>query len=653
MTGGLFNAFGNARLNEAGEVLFWARRTANIAGGNDECENAIPIGLGPTLFTTRDATDSLPFSCAWHSDVWFEFTDVSGNPSTQVRFSVTGADFTQPGAEIFGGACGELVPLGCSTATEIATVVFSEGMRTVKVRVGSTFATANQSGEAVLVVHQYSPAIGPLPSTSVTDGALWSDAGAIGDSTPILQEGSVVAFDPTLIHESMSIAAFTDFGSAITVGLQAMPLYINSRAAVMSLETGTVGVGVIALDPVPPATPPPPPYLPVVPGPASLSAEGDAAYALLDGSSVVYGETVHLTGTAAPGFDLQRWRNFDQPSQSRSGNIAWRSRLEGDGVNESNDVALWKDAGDAGGGIGPQLVARTGNPAPMAKPGVVFAQIGADVGVGDTGGTAFWGEVSGAGVDASNRAGIWSDRGGTLAPVVRAGSPAGESGQAGAVFSTFSRRPMMNNAGDIAVLAFVAGGDTTIQDNSGLWLFRADGTRRLVVREGQAVPGVAEGVVFNSLSDPVINDRGDLAFLATLRGGDVLPTTAQVLFFAGAGRGLVQVARAGDAVDVGGSSRTVREILFGSGRPQGGHGQFNSDAVLLYELVFTDRSRGLFKTAVICPADFDGSGIVLVPDIFAYLSAWFGQLPSAEWDGVPGIDASDIFAFLAQWFEGC
>ncbi len=54
-----------------------------------------------------------------------------------------------------------------------------------------------------------------------------------------------------------------------------------------------------------------------------------------------------------------------------------------------------------------------------------------------------------------------------------------------------------------------------------------------------------------------------------------------------------------------------------------------------------------------CLADFDGNGAVQVPDIFAYLSAWFGNNPSADIDGTPGIGVPDIFAFLSLWFAGC
>ncbi len=54
-----------------------------------------------------------------------------------------------------------------------------------------------------------------------------------------------------------------------------------------------------------------------------------------------------------------------------------------------------------------------------------------------------------------------------------------------------------------------------------------------------------------------------------------------------------------------------------------------------------------------CPADFDQNGVREVPDIFAFLSAFFAGDPSAEFDGQPGISVPDIFAFLSLWFAGC
>jgi len=42
-----------------------------------------------------------------------------------------------------------------------------------------------------------------------------------------------------------------------------------------------------------------------------------------------------------------------------------------------------------------------------------------------------------------------------------------------------------------------------------------------------------------------------------------------------------------------------------------------------------------------------------VPDIFAFLSAWFGQQPAADFDANGTIGVPDIFAFLSAWFAGC
>jgi hypothetical protein len=50
------------------------------------------------------------------------------------------------------------------------------------------------------------------------------------------------------------------------------------------------------------------------------------------------------------------------------------------------------------------------------------------------------------------------------------------------------------------------------------------------------------------------------------------------------------------------------------------------------------------------PADFDGNGSIGVPDIFAYLSAWFAGDVRADVDGIAGIGVPDIFAFLSLWF---
>jgi hypothetical protein len=52
-----------------------------------------------------------------------------------------------------------------------------------------------------------------------------------------------------------------------------------------------------------------------------------------------------------------------------------------------------------------------------------------------------------------------------------------------------------------------------------------------------------------------------------------------------------------------------------------------------------------------CIADWTVDGIVNVPDIFAFLSDWFGGNADVNGDGVTTVP--DIFAFLSLWFAGC
>ena len=54
-----------------------------------------------------------------------------------------------------------------------------------------------------------------------------------------------------------------------------------------------------------------------------------------------------------------------------------------------------------------------------------------------------------------------------------------------------------------------------------------------------------------------------------------------------------------------------------------------------------------------CLADFNGVGGVGVPDIFAFLAAWFASSPEADVNAVVGVSVPDIFFFLSAWFAGC
>lgn len=58
-------------------------------------------------------------------------------------------------------------------------------------------------------------------------------------------------------------------------------------------------------------------------------------------------------------------------------------------------------------------------------------------------------------------------------------------------------------------------------------------------------------------------------------------------------------------------------------------------------------------TAPDCIADFDGSGVVSVQDIFDFLSAYFSGNLAADVNHVDGVTVQDIFDFLGAYFAGC
>jgi hypothetical protein len=54
-----------------------------------------------------------------------------------------------------------------------------------------------------------------------------------------------------------------------------------------------------------------------------------------------------------------------------------------------------------------------------------------------------------------------------------------------------------------------------------------------------------------------------------------------------------------------------------------------------------------------CPADFNGSGVVSVQDIFDFLAAYFASDPAADFNGSGAVSVQDIFDYLAAYFAGC
>jgi hypothetical protein len=121
----------------------------------------------------------------------------------------------------------------------------------------------------------------------------------------------------------------------------------------------------------------------------------------------------------------------------------------------------------------------------------------------------------------------------------------GDAAPGGGTFSGFGRHPIpaLNEAGEVAFAAAVSGGRTV----EGIFLASRRGLRAIAV-SGAPAPGVASGTLA-SLDAPALNDRGAVAFLATVRRGR--ESVEAIYRFAG-GR-LDKIVAQGDGAPAGGA----------------------------------------------------------------------------------------------------
>jgi len=115
----------------------------------------------------------------------------------------------------------------------------------------------------------------------------------------------------------------------------------------------------------------------------------------------------------------------------------------------------------------------------------------------------------------------------------------------GGKFSGFGRHPIpaLNERGDVAFAATVAGGRTV----EGIFV-RGPGGLRSVVLTGGAAPGLPSGTIA-AVDAPALNDHGDVAFLASVRRGREI---VEAVCLVSGGR-LTKVVAQGDPAPAGGT----------------------------------------------------------------------------------------------------
>ncbi len=510
--------------------------------------------------------------------------------------------------------------------------------------------TLNDSGQWVL--HAV------LAGTGVTtsnDGSVWSNRS--GSLALEYREG-----DPSPIETySLTSMAYPALNGQGTIGLTSAvsltpPVTSAPTMVGVFVESAPGVLATVAADTQPaPGIDPPANFASILPAPLALT-NLTAINANL-GRGIWWDrpgalELVTGFGQAAPDIDGATFAHLDPVSQNHEGGVVFRARVQGAGITSSTNSGLWV----AGGGI-TRLLARTGDPAPGFGDGVVIAELALKPGTDATAAATFRARVSGPGIGPGSDQVIYTTRRkDPLTPLARSGDAAPGAGD-DAVYHSFGG-VAVNDAGDAAYIARLAGASVTSGNNFAVYVFPASADEpRLVAREGDAVsPG--SGLVYTQFVGPALNGFGRVAMLARVAGEGI--TSANNLWLvaeAPDGR-LVRVAATGEAFEVApGDVRTVRDIGFEGGDPKEGHGQFTFDSTLAFRLNFTDFSDALVTARVACGPDWNADGVINSTDVSDFINDWFADQASGtlatdfNFDGTS--NSTDVSDFINAWFGGC
>ena len=228
-------------------------------------------------------------------------------------------------------------------------------------------------------------------------------------------------------------------------------------------------------------------------------------------------------------------------SLNSAGQTAFLATLTGPEIDPTNDSGIWSD----GSGNGIELIARKGYLAPGTTANFDRLVVDTGIALNGKGQTAFSFTLNGPGVNSTNDSGIWSEGNGNgLELVAREGNVAPGTS---AHFDRFviGGPPMLNDLGDMVFVADLAGPNVESNNNRGIWSNAGENDLHLVVRKGDAVPGIANSV-FDNFSIPQINSDGQIVFAGTLSGLDIDNSNQESIWRVDASGVLHLIAQSGD-----------------------------------------------------------------------------------------------------------
>jgi hypothetical protein len=380
--------------------------------------------------------------------------------------------------------------------------------------------------------------------------------------------------------------------------------------------------------------------------------------------------------------DTTRFTEFSNPVLSDSGASAFRGTLAGPDVTNVNARGIWVET--ALGNF--KLIAREGAPAPGTTD--VFAAMGLPS-INANGQVAFAAALADPG-GARSGAGVWRSGGvgqmGTLQLLAQSGdpidaligpiNPAAVNHAAidiaqiddGTVLGGF-HQPVINNRGQVAFTAGLAGPAVTPQNDLGVFVTTNAGVK-LVAREGSTVKGLPLGVTLAQCDNmdhftPTMNARGQVAFMACLASPDAGTIFGKGIFATDLYGRVSLVARTGEEIEVRPGvlwSITDLRLRTGSGGGDGLGRSFNNRSHLAYWAALSpaDGPASVYGEGIIESTtstsglgDVNGDGLVDRWDL-ALLSDWWGSwdFPQGDFDLDGAVTVNDLGIMQANFGDG-
>jgi hypothetical protein len=265
-----------------------------------------------------------------------------------------------------------------------------------------------------------------------------------------------------------------------------------------------------------------------------------------------------------------------------------------------------------------EAVLLTGDPAPSGVPGETIVALWTNDGGANAEALIGNLRIAGPSVTADNDDSVFaSDGAGGFRLLVREGDPA--PGADGAFFGHTSIEPfspsVINDAREAVIQSRLEGPSVSGSNDFGLWLADPDGQVSLLVRKGSLLADRPDfRVTTMTITPPLLNERGDVAFVATLLAtGPPVPIVSQpaILVRLAGTAGVQMLVRVGERLAVApGDFRTVQSL---------GLGSLADDGSLTFSAVFTDSTSASFRASLAEPAcsdgeDDDGDGLVDLDD---------------------------------------